>query len=187
MKLNTRSMKQKKVQPLQDLDLTMSRSVHLTVQVGGLLRHVTKVSAAPLYITSALRPFDLFPSPTNPRHRASLLSTFRPNLTFKGSIFKLHSRKGFPRLTCSYTTMDPALQGFHNWLMKYPDRKWGFVTYRCTYDDDEAWREFMIFLKARVKFTVEGEGAGDIYDRIDWIVIENKETLDGADQKEVKK
>lgn len=34
---------------------------------------------------------------------------------------------------------------------------------------------------------MEGEGAGNIYDRINWIVTEDEETLDGADQKEVKK
>jgi hypothetical protein len=83
--------------------------------------------------------------------------------------------------------MDPDLEDFHNWLMKYPDLNWGFITYRCTYGDDKKWDEFMDFLKARVKFSLEGEGAGDIYDRLDWIVIEDEETLDKADQNQVKK
>jgi len=83
--------------------------------------------------------------------------------------------------------MYPYLKDFHDWLIAFPDQKWGFITYRCTYGDDKEWDEFMDFLKARVKFSLEGEGAGDIYDRLDWIVIEDEETLNGADQKQVKK
>jgi 3-phenylpropionate/cinnamic acid dioxygenase small subunit len=83
--------------------------------------------------------------------------------------------------------MYPYLEGLHDWIMASPDRNWGFITYRCTYGDDEKWDKFMDFLKARVKFCLEDDGAVDMYDRLDWIVIENKETLDGADPKQVKK
>lgn len=72
-------------------------------------------------------------------------------------------------------------------MQEFTDCNWGFVTYCCTYGDDKAWDKFMSILKARVKFIVEGEGVGDLYDRIDWIVFEDSGTLDGASTKDVQR
>jgi hypothetical protein len=145
----------------------MSRSAHLTVQLGGLLRHVIMVSVAPLYMNSALHPFNLFPFSTN-RPVPQSLSTFEAltRSRFQEPYFPITFSEGLSSPNAYQYNNRSRSRGYHNWHMKYPERKWGFVTYHYTYYD-KVRREFMIFVKARVKLTMEGEGAGDIYNGID--------------------
>ena len=60
------------------------------------------------------------------------------------------------------------------------DLRWGFVIYRCTYDDDDEWARFMEFLDTRVRLNLQDEDGEDLYERIDWAVQEDRESLDGA-------
>ncbi len=65
-------------------------------------------------------------------------------------------------------------------LTRNPDLRWGFVIYRCTYDDNSQWARFMEFLNTRVRLNLEDESAGHLFDRIDWAVQGDPESLDGA-------
>ena len=67
-------------------------------------------------------------------------------------------------------------------LQRNPDLKWGFVIYRCTYDDDEKWARFMDHVNTRVRLNLEeeDEGAGNLAERIDWDVQEDREALADA-------
>ncbi|KAF2637835.1 hypothetical protein P280DRAFT_471995 [Massarina eburnea CBS 473.64] len=56
-----------------------------------------------------------------------------------------------------------------------PAAKWGFTVYRCTYESDEEWAAFMTYLNTRTRLNLEGTGDGDLFDRVDWNVQENKE------------
>ena len=65
-------------------------------------------------------------------------------------------------------------------LERNADLRWGFVIYRCTYDDDEKWARFMDFLNTRVRLNLQDEDGENLFERIDWAVQEDRESLDGA-------
>ncbi|KAJ9149128.1 hypothetical protein NKR19_g5827 [Coniochaeta hoffmannii] len=59
---------------------------------------------------------------------------------------------------------------------------WGFVIYRCTYGSQEKWDKFLALAKQEARDYLERWGTGDlsVYDKMDWTVIEDAETLNGA-------
>ncbi|KAK3939341.1 hypothetical protein QBC46DRAFT_388211 [Diplogelasinospora grovesii] len=69
-----------------------------------------------------------------------------------------------------------------NSLEEYKLDRWGFVIYRCTYGSQEKWDKFLALAKQEARDYLERWGTGDlsVYDKIDWTVIEDAETLDGA-------
>ena len=67
-------------------------------------------------------------------------------------------------------------------LNKYLNSKWGFVIYRCTYQDDAQWKRFMEHLNTRTRRGLEEEGAGDLFDRIDWSVQDNPQLRDASEE-----
>ncbi|KAJ4989480.1 hypothetical protein SVAN01_05015 [Stagonosporopsis vannaccii] len=72
-------------------------------------------------------------------------------------------------------------------LQRNADLKWGFVIYRCTYDNDEDWARFMEHLNTRVRLNLEEDNAGELFERIDWAVQEDRDSLDGAGPSRVRK
>lgn len=72
-------------------------------------------------------------------------------------------------------------------LQRTPNLKWGFVIYRCTYDDDDQWKRFMDHLNTRVRLQLGEEDAAELFERIDWDVQEDREALDGVSSGEVRK
>lgn len=71
-------------------------------------------------------------------------------------------------------------------LLRYPDAKFGFIVYRCTYDNEPDWAKFMKFLDAHVQWKLEKYGIGDLYSRLDWTVQEDPE-LEGASEEEIRR
>ncbi|KAF6827283.1 hypothetical protein CPLU01_09160 [Colletotrichum plurivorum] len=66
--------------------------------------------------------------------------------------------------------------------------KWGFVIYRCTYDDDELWDRYLAQLKSLCHDNlVEDRRAELLEPYLDWVVIEDRATLDNASRVEVRK
>lgn len=59
--------------------------------------------------------------------------------------------------------------------------KWGYVIFRCTYADDVAWSNALAILNHNTQDRLEEDGETELLDRLDWVIIEDKETLDGAD------
>lgn len=71
-------------------------------------------------------------------------------------------------------------------LERNPDLRWGFIIFRCTYDDDEKWDRFLEFLNTRVRLNLQDEGGEELFNRIDWSVQEDEASLDGADSDTVR-
>jgi hypothetical protein len=71
-------------------------------------------------------------------------------------------------------------------LQRNPNLKWGFVIYRCTYDDNQKWARFMDHLNTRVRLNLEEDSAGYLDERIDWAVQEDREALEGAGPRRVR-
>ncbi|KAF2715346.1 hypothetical protein K504DRAFT_457523 [Pleomassaria siparia CBS 279.74] len=70
-------------------------------------------------------------------------------------------------------------------LNKDAANKWGFVIYRCTYGDDDAWNRFMKHLDERTRLNLETYNASDLFSRIDWSVVHDAD-LEGADSEDVR-
>src|SRR5437868_5952787 len=64
--------------------------------------------------------------------------------------------------------------------------KWGFVIYRCTYTSQEKWDKFMALIKEDAKEYLQDENDQDLWQSIDWRVVENEEALGGNDWKEAR-
>lgn len=58
-------------------------------------------------------------------------------------------------------------------LRANPDKKWGFVIFRCIYGDDAAWERMMSRLNSQARNSLDLQGASDLFPRIDWAVQEN--------------
>lgn len=71
-------------------------------------------------------------------------------------------------------------------IMRYPDAKFGFVVYRCTYKDSESWDKFMKYLDAHTRWQLDEAGIGDLYSRLDWNVQQDPR-LEDASEREVRK
>ncbi|TID00245.1 hypothetical protein CH35J_006536 [Colletotrichum higginsianum] len=66
--------------------------------------------------------------------------------------------------------------------------KWGFVVYRCTYDDDELWNRYLAQLKSFCSANLLEKRRAELLEQyLDWVVIDDRATLDNASQPEVRK
>ncbi|RYC65033.1 hypothetical protein CHU98_g1148 [Xylaria longipes] len=64
---------------------------------------------------------------------------------------------------------------------------WGFLIYRCTYGDDEAWDRYMALFKQDVHDDLVYNGREWLMEPYaQWTVIEDKETLNGASKQQVR-
>jgi hypothetical protein len=59
------------------------------------------------------------------------------------------------------------------------NEKWGFIVYRCTYDDDKSRECMMKRLRIQLRENLICHDAVDLFPRIDWAVQENS-SWDGA-------
>jgi len=67
-------------------------------------------------------------------------------------------------------------------LEQYGLSQWGFVVVRCTYSSQEKWDKFMGLVKEHARdYFIPSFWMEDIHDSLVWTVIEDAETLDGAD------
>jgi len=85
-----------------------------------------------------------------------------------------------------YWSETTETERINDMLNYYGLRKWGFVIYRCTYDNDSAWDRFMQNLNARkdavLRDTYDDE---DLAQHLDWNVQQDP-SLDHATKDEVR-
>ena len=82
--------------------------------------------------------------------------------------------------------MNGAYRKIRETLQSNPEAKFGFVIYRCTYNNDADWHRFMELLNEQTKTSLEENKIGDLYSRIDWNVQQDP-SLDEADFEEVRR
>ncbi|KAF1996774.1 hypothetical protein P154DRAFT_537710 [Amniculicola lignicola CBS 123094] len=61
-----------------------------------------------------------------------------------------------------------------------PDAKLGFVVYRTTYEDDEAWASFLTLLTKQTIARIKSSPLAGLESRLDWNVQEDRSNLDKA-------
>ncbi|WYZ42203.1 hypothetical protein EsH8_V_001098 [Colletotrichum jinshuiense] len=66
--------------------------------------------------------------------------------------------------------------------------RWGFVIYRVTYDDDAMWECYFEVLKLSARDVLVNEGGDVLLEQyMDWPVISDRATLDGASKADVRR
>lgn len=95
-----------------------------------------------------------------------------------------------------YTLETSEIERISHLLEHHGLSKWGFVIYRCTYEDDSAWARFMERMNDHRatfltwKYEVEDpddDVPRDVAKRLDWRVQEDPATLKGASKDEVRR
>jgi hypothetical protein len=68
--------------------------------------------------------------------------------------------------------------------------KWGFVIYRCTYQDDYAWERFKQIFHERTREYMEmsetPEAATSLAEKLEWTFVEDRVALDGASRSQLR-
>ncbi|KAF2265584.1 hypothetical protein CC78DRAFT_532260 [Lojkania enalia] len=81
--------------------------------------------------------------------------------------------------------IEPPILNIRRILQRNPNKKLGFVVYRCTYADDAQWAQFMGYLNSQTQRNLKKAGLGDFSLRLDWNVQQDP-SLDGADFEEAR-
>lgn len=66
------------------------------------------------------------------------------------------------------------------WLKDNKHDKWGWVFYRTTYNDDEAWRRFKDLITEQSRTHIAESDAPEIVSTLEWKFVEDRATLEGA-------
>lgn len=73
-----------------------------------------------------------------------------------------------------------------NTLKQSKHDKWGFVIYRCTYEDDEGWELFKHLLHERTENTIQPSDAPEATDSLEWTFVEGRAALEGASRPQLR-
>jgi hypothetical protein len=66
-------------------------------------------------------------------------------------------------------------------LKRLKHDKWGYVIYRCTYEDDAAWDRFKQIVHERTQEDLQdSDDTPELADYLEWTFVEDRATLDGA-------
>ncbi|EEH33432.1 hypothetical protein PAAG_04482 [Paracoccidioides lutzii Pb01] len=60
------------------------------------------------------------------------------------------------------------------------DKTWGFVVYRCSYKDEDAWKNMLDLIRCHMEDYLTAAGGGDLWAQHELIAIDNKAQFDGA-------
>jgi len=84
------------------------------------------------------------------------------------------------RRTPQYSTHCNTVDNIERYLQEDGHRIWGFAIYRCTYESDSDWQEFVRRLRYRIEQTLKFYNGMDMMDSLSFTVIEDLSILDGA-------
>ena len=84
------------------------------------------------------------------------------------------------RRTPQYSTHNNQADNIERYLQEDGHRTWGFVIYRCTYESDDDWDQFMERLRDQIRRTLESCNGLDMMDSLSITVFEDRSILDGA-------
>ncbi|KFZ22761.1 hypothetical protein V502_02763 [Pseudogymnoascus sp. VKM F-4520 (FW-2644)] len=101
-----------------------------------------------------------------------------------------------PRFTSSSTIpippdppgdLDEAAQSIRCGLRDFKHDKWGWVIYRCSYGDDEAWTRFQRIINDRSRKDMAGRGfPPDLANSLEWTFVSDRASLDGASKEQLR-
>ena len=96
------------------------------------------------------------------------------------------SQRPVSQRTPEYSTGLNSADEIERDLQKDNHRTWGYVIYRCDYESDADWLEFLTRLRYQVEGSLECYNGLDMLDNLDITVFEDKASLDGASKSAVR-
>ncbi|KAM5371732.1 hypothetical protein ACJZ2D_007797 [Fusarium nematophilum] len=95
--------------------------------------------------------------------------------------------ESIPQLNTSMMMSEP-LSSLIRDMQETEFRSWGFVIYRCAYATESQWASYLEFFKAAVRDELEFlELSTLLWPLLEWTIIEDRETLDGASKHQVRR
>ena len=87
----------------------------------------------------------------------------------------------------NFNVRDHKLSRIIQGMQQTGHHKWGFVVYRCTYSDDEAWLRYIQYIKDQTIATLDFYGQQFLLEKyLDIPVVEDPQQLDGASKPHVR-
>jgi hypothetical protein len=77
-------------------------------------------------------------------------------------------------------------QNIQGSLRKMKHDKWGWVIYRCTYGDNEAWTRFKKIINQHSREIIADGDTPEAGDSLEWTFVEDRGTLDGASREQLR-
>jgi hypothetical protein len=84
------------------------------------------------------------------------------------------------RRTPEWSTHNNNADNIERYLQEDGHRTWGFVIYRCTYESDNDWDQFMERLRYHIRHTLKVYNGLDMMNSLSITVIEDRSILDDA-------
>jgi hypothetical protein len=153
-------------------------------QLGGLVNWHTffRQNVSILHhITLFLNRVDTLPDSGYSRYSQVTIEGSSPSSSY--SIYytlRQHTMSTKSRRTPQMSTHFNNADNIERYLQEDGHRTWGFVIYRCTYESDDDWDQFMERLRYRIREVLEIYNGLDMIDNLSMTVIEDRSILDGA-------
>lgn len=96
------------------------------------------------------------------------------------------SQRHLSQRTPEYATYLNSVDEIERGIQLDKHRKWGLVIYRCTYESDTEWTEFMSRLSNQIQNALEFYNGLDMLSSLDTTVFEDRAGLDGASKSAVR-
>ncbi|KAL8909497.1 MAG: hypothetical protein Q9207_000177 [Kuettlingeria erythrocarpa] len=88
----------------------------------------------------------------------------------------------------SSCTIPSAVQNIHDDLRHFKHDKWGWIIYRSTYGDDEAWTRFQQTINERSRERMAKPGVPpEVANSLEWTFVSDPITLDGASRDQLRR
>lgn len=92
----------------------------------------------------------------------------------------------FSSSTATKSRYSSHVEQIRNNLQRFRYDKWGFVIYRCTYDDDVAWKCFLEILYERTRNALDREDGSDLKASLNLKIQDDKTNLNGATKDKIR-
>ncbi|OAT09935.1 hypothetical protein BDBG_05627 [Blastomyces gilchristii SLH14081] len=92
-----------------------------------------------------------------------------------------------PQLVSSPITIPSHAENIRDHLRDFKHDRWGWVIYRCTYSDDNAWARFQQIINERSRQRMaEPDVPPEVANNLEWKLVSDPTTLDGASRDQLR-
>jgi hypothetical protein len=107
-------------------------------------------------------------------------TTWRPSprQTLQIRSFVQSTQVKMPLLSPSRDIQDGLVEDKHD--------RWGWVIYRCSYEDDEAWERFKQIINQRSRDQILKSDAPEALNSLEWTFVDDRSTLEGISKHQLR-
>ncbi|KFY18428.1 hypothetical protein V493_08623 [Pseudogymnoascus sp. VKM F-4281 (FW-2241)] len=85
------------------------------------------------------------------------------------------------------SNLDEVAKNIHDDLRHFKHDKWGWVLYRCSYGDDEAWTRFQQIIHERSRKGMAERGFPlEVANSLEWTFVSDRTSFDGASRDQLR-